>query len=126
MFNLDNEIPVRNLLEKKVGDFLIQEEFAFEYEPYINIKGKAYFPDFKIDTKIIEITAWTHPDNDKLSKLNKKIKDYKDKGFEVVLFIPNHVRKFYKETKGSIISTLPELKNFLNASVAQTCESMEQ
>lgn len=117
---LDNEIPVRNLLEKKIGDYLIQECIGFEYEPYINVNGKVYFPDFKISSKIIEITAWMHPDNNRITKLNKKIKDYRNSGFEVILFIPKQARKFYKEIEGSIISTLPELKDFLIASVAQT------
>lgn len=113
LYYLDNEIPVRNLLEKKIGDYLIQECIAFEYEPYINVNGKAYFPDFKVGLKLIEVTSWTHPGNDRITKLNKKIKDYGDEGFEIVLFIPKQARKFYKEINGSIVSTLPELKKFL-------------
>jgi len=109
-YMLMNKVPVRNVLEKLVGDFLILSNIKFEYEPYINIKGKAYFPDFKIKNKIIEVTEWKHPDKDKISKLKKKIKDYKENHFDVILYIPESVRKFYKSVDGSIVSTLPELK----------------
>ena len=115
---LENKILVRNKLEKKMRDFLILNGFKFEYEPYINVSGKAYFPDFKIGNKIIEATEWKHPDKDKIMKLNKKIKDYRKQGFEVVLYIPEIFRKFYKEIECSIISELAPLKAFLNAPVA--------
>lgn len=112
-YKLMNKVLVRNMLEKTVGDFLISNKIKFEYEPYINIKGKAYFPDFKIKNKIIEVTEWRHPDKDKISKLKKKIKDYKENHFDAILYIPKSVRKFYKSVDGSIISTLPELKKIL-------------
>ncbi|MBI2654393.1 hypothetical protein HYX02_06325 [Candidatus Woesearchaeota archaeon] len=113
LYCLDNEIPVRNLLEQKIGNFLIQESIGFEYEPYINVDGKVYFPDFKIDDKIIEVTEWKHPNKDRISHIKKKLKDYNKLGYKVVFFIPSLTRKFYKEFEGSIVSNLPELKKFL-------------
>lgn len=112
-YKLMNKVLVRNILEKSIGDFLISNKIKFEYEPYVNIKGRAYFPDFKIKNKIVEVTEWKHPDKDKISKLKKKIKDYKENHFDVILYIPKSVRKFYKSVDGSIISTLPELKEYL-------------
>ncbi len=112
-FSLKNKILVRNRLEKNIGDFLILEGFKFEYEPYINIRGKVYFPDFKIGDKIIEATEWKHPDKDRISELKIKIKDYRKEDYDTILFIPQNFRKFYKELEGHIISTLPEIKTFL-------------
>jgi len=112
-YELMNKVLVRNMLEKTIGDFLISNKIKFEYEPYVNIKGRAYFPDFKIKNNIIEVTEWRHPDKDKISKLKKKIKDYKENHFDAILYIPKSVRKFYKSIDGSIISTLPELKKAL-------------
>jgi len=117
-FSLKNKVLVRNRLEKQIGDFLISQNVTFEYEPYINIKGKVYFPDFKIGNKIIEVTEWKHPDEARIIKLRKKIGDYKGNGFDMVIFIPQNFRKFYKEIGDSIISALSEIKTFLNASVA--------
>ena len=111
--SLINSTKVRNLLEKRIGDFLLINGFKFEYEPYININGKVYFPDFKLGNKIIEVTEWKHPDKSKIQLLKRKIKDYRKNGFEVVFFIPGSVRKFYKAIQGSFVSALPELKSFL-------------
>lgn len=117
-FTLLNGIKVRNLLEKEVGDLLVNNFSSFMYEPYLNIGSKAYFPDFIYENIIIEVTEWKHPDKDKIQKLIRKSKDYKKEGFIVCFFIPERYRKFYKEIKSPIISTLPELKEFINASVA--------
>ena len=112
-YRLINDIQVRNPLEKEIGDFLILNRVPFEYEAYVNIKGKAYFPDFKINNLIIEVTEWKHHDRNRLLMFKRKIDKLKESGFEVVLFIPNRVRKFYKGFEGSIVSTLPELKEVL-------------
>ena len=110
---LVNGIKVRNLLEKRVGDYLIMNDFRFEYEPYLNIKGKVYFPDFKVGNKVIEVTEWRHPDKDKMIYLKNKINLYRVNKLKAVFFIPKTVRKFYKGIEGSIISTLPDLKKSL-------------
>jgi hypothetical protein len=112
-FSLKNNTLVRNRLKKKIGDFLIINKFRFEYEPYIHLGGKAYFPDFKVDNKIIEVTEWKHPNKNRILKVKKKIRDFKAKGFKIIFFIPQNFRKFYKEIDDSIISTLPEIKTFL-------------
>ena len=44
--------------------------------------------------------------NEKILKLKKKIKDYKHAGYEVVFFIPNNFRKFYKEINISYRMTI--------------------
>ena len=110
---LNDNTPVRNQLEKTVGDFLIFNGFNFEYEPFIMIRKKAYFPDFKIGKKIIEVTGWKHPSKEKIDYLKKKVKDYIELGLEVKFFIPNGVRKFYKWLGSYVVSTLPELKGFI-------------
>lgn len=116
---LSNGILVRNKLEKEVGDFLISHNIYFEYEPYLNIKGKSYFPDFKVNNIIIEVTKWKNPINEKLNKLKNKIRDYEKQGFSTVFFIPEKVRKFYKEIEDFIISDLERLKCCLDSSDAQ-------
>lgn len=117
-FLLINGTKVRNSLEKTVGDFLIKKFLDIKYEPYININGKAYFPDFIYKNIIVEVTEWKHPSKEKIGKLNKKIKDYKSKNYVCCFFIPSRYRKFYKGIKSHVISTLPNLQEFINASVA--------
>lgn len=108
-----NGIPVRNKLEREVGDFLLSQKIRFDYEPYININGKAYFPDFKINNIIIEVTEWKHPSSDKIINLQMKVKNYDDSGFETIVFIPPNLRKFYKPVNCTIVSSLTDLRNIL-------------
>ena len=113
ILKLKNGVAVRNSLEKDVGDFLISEGHKFDYEPLISVRGKFYFPDFKLNNNIIEVTGWKHPTETKIIKLKGKIVDYQRKGFNVVLFIPHQFRKFYKAFDRFIISDLRELRYFL-------------
>ena len=60
-FTLKDKTPVRNLLEKQIGDFLIMKRIEFEYEPLIRHGKKAYFPDFKVtDSCTSNSTAVRH------------------------------------------------------------------
>ncbi len=115
---LKNGIKVRNALEKRIGDFLVKNFLSVKYEPYININNRAYFPDFVYKNVIIEVTEWKHPDKNKIKKLTRKNKDYLQGGYSVCFFIPQIYRKFYKEIGSYMISTLPELRDFIHASVA--------
>lgn len=117
---LGNGIMVRNKLEQTIGNFLLENNFKFEYEPYFKFTHRACFPDFVVGKIIIEVSAWMHPEKTKLERLNDKFRSYLDNGFCAALFVPPHLRKFYKEIRGPVISNLPDLKNFLIASVAQT------
>lgn len=108
-FTLQNGIRVRNRLEKEVGDYLIKKFPNALYEPYVNINGKAYFPDFVNGNRIFEVTEWRNPTKKKIRYLKKKIKDYIKNKYDVSLFIPKKYRKFYKEIEGYIISDLSEM-----------------
>jgi len=112
-YKLKNGTPIRNHLEKELGDFLSSQKIKFDYEPYVNIDGKVYFPDFKIKNKIIEATEWKHPDKKKLHKLKTKLTNYKKERLETVLFVPKNLRKFYKEVGCEVLSTLNEIRAFL-------------
>lgn len=112
---LANGIFVRNNLEKEVGDFLLAKRIDFQYESYINIDGKVYFPDFKIGNKIVEVTGWKHPGNKKIFKLRKKFKDYNNAGFNTILFVPLPFRKFYKMFESFTLSDFEELNKVLYA-----------
>ena len=116
-FKTINGILVRNRYEKEIADFLFENRFQFIYEPYVNVLGKAYFPDFLIGKSIIEVTAWKNPDSNRLNYLKKKIKDYNSAGFKVYFFIPTKFRNFYKPLPGVVVSELSEIKKAL---VAQT------
>ncbi len=118
IFDLINGIKVRNALEKEVGDFLIKNFRSIKYEQYLNMNGKAYFPDFIYRNVIIEVTGWKHPDENKIKHLIEKINNYTQSGYSVCFFVPQIYRKFYKEIESHIISTLPELRDFIHASVA--------
>jgi len=85
----------------------------FEYEPFVSINDKAYFPDFKIDNKLIEVTAWKHPNAEKLDRLTKKLTCYTKQGYDVCLFIPPEFVQYYKILDNFIISDLENLKSFV-------------
>ena len=119
---LFNGVKVRNKLEKQIGNFLINRKVVFSYEQYININGKAYFPDFIIDENIIlEVTEWKHPSIEKLKNLMRKADEYKLKNYKILFFIPENCRKFYKDLKAPITSNLNELEILIKGFVAQTC-----
>ena len=40
----NNGEKVRNILEKEVADILKNHKIKYEYEPYINVKNKAFSP----------------------------------------------------------------------------------
>lgn len=109
-----NGIFVRNKLEKEIADFLSSCQFIFEYEPYLNVDGKCYFPDFRVGNCIIEATEWKHPTKEKLCSLQIKLMKYKQAGFRVCFFIPLKYRNFYKELGNFVTSDLEQLKNFLS------------
>lgn len=118
-FRLKDQTLVRNSLEKEIGDFLLSENISFEYEPYLNTNGKVYFPDFKIGNLVVEVTGWKLHENERLQRMRTKVKKYQENGHKVIFFIPEKLRKFYKELGCPIVSTLPDLKKLLiNASVA--------
>jgi len=116
-YELSNGIAVRNELERTLGNFLLSNGFRVDYEPYLNLAGKAYFPDFKIDNLLIEVTAWRHPNILKLTALKTKLLSYPNNGYKPILFIPQSTRKFYKELEGFIISDLSELKSLCSSAV---------
>lgn len=108
------DVKVRNKFEQEVVNFLFNNKFKFEYEPYINIRGKAYFPDIIVSkNNIIEITAWKHPDFQRIAYLKQKIKDYKIEGFKVYFYIPKLYRNFYKEINKFVISDLDQFLDLL-------------
>ncbi|MEK6955363.1 MAG: hypothetical protein AABW52_01760, partial [Nanoarchaeota archaeon] len=75
--------------------------------------NKVYFPDFKIENKIIEVTAWRHPDIKKIQKLRRKLLDYSNYDYNVKLFIPKDVKHFYREFDKIIISDKNRLLKFV-------------
>ena len=117
-YMLSNRIKVRNSLEQEIGNFLLEHYKETEYGPYLNIRGKAYFPDFKIKNVLIEVTEWKHPELKKREYLKKKCIDYKKQGYISCFFIPPEYRKFYKFLKSPVITSQSELKRFLDASIA--------
>lgn len=106
-------IEVRNKYEKEMVDFLFNKNLKFEYEPYLNINQKAYFPDIIVNNIIIEITAWKHPDFFRIAYLKRKIRDYKKAGYTVYFYIPRLYRNFYKEINKFVISDLDKFHGLL-------------
>lgn len=96
-----SDLFVRNWLEKEVADELTRQKLCFEYEPYIRIGNKCYFPDFKICDTLIECTAWRG--KDKATKLKEKIIDFESNNFRVFVVIPKALRCFYKLISKNII-----------------------
>ena len=99
---------VRNILEKEVADFLAKKGIQYKYEPYINIKNKAFFPDFLVnDNIIIECTMWRG--YDKAVKLKNKIKALENK-YKIYVLIPEKLHKYYKSIDKNLIFDLNKTK----------------
>ncbi len=104
-------VKVRNKLEKEVFDFLHLKNINFQYEPYLRIKDRVFFPDFLLSNIIIECTFWNNPTKKKLNHLKTKIKNYEAAGYRVVFFIPENRRKFYKQINSFVVSGFVQLYN---------------
>jgi hypothetical protein len=102
----ENNEKVRNKLEKDVADILKNSKIQYQYEPYININNKAFFPDFVINKNIIiECTAWKG--YDKAIKLKKKIKILKNK-YMIYVIIPKDLYNYYKILDKHLVLGLDE------------------
>lgn len=107
---------LRNYLELEVENRLIKLKLEFDYEPFLLIGKKAYFPDFMIKKSIIEVTYWSRPSKEKINYLKKKVEDYKKAGYNIVFFVPPTHRNFYKCLGCSVITDFAKLEEY--ASVA--------
>lgn len=101
-----NGEKVRNKLERDIANILKKYNLKYEYEPYVNIDNKAFFPDFIINKKvIIEATAWRG--FDKAIKLKEKIKHLK-KNYKIYIVIPKDLYKYYKTLNNHLVLGLDE------------------
>jgi len=80
-----------NYGEKKIADFLIKNNFDYEYEPVINLGNKYAIPDFSVNGNIIERCGYSNWDI-YWSNLIRKFKLFeKYKVGKVIVLIPaNH------------------------------------
>jgi len=103
---------VRNSLEKEIADFLYLNGLNYSYEKLIKGSKNYYFPDFEVNSIIIECTMWKG--FEKAYKLRDKIKDLQSIGIKVYVFVPSNLRSFYKVIDSYLISSLEELKTKLS------------
>ena len=102
----NNGEKVRNILEKEVADILKNHKIKYEYEPYINVKNKAFSPDFLINKRVIvECTAWRG--YDKAVKLKRKIEYLKGK-YKIYVVIPKALNKYYQTINKHLVLGLDE------------------
>lgn len=106
-YNTERGEEVRNKLEKRVADYLYNKDKDYKYEPYLYIASNAFFPDFLYGDNIIECTSGKG--YDKAERLKEKIRNYKNKGFETIIFIPQRLKKYYKKVEGHIETDLQNL-----------------
>lgn len=106
-------IKVRNWLEAELANFLNSRNIKFEYEPCLILESKAYFPDFKVGNLIIEATFWSRPQKGKIDYLKTKVKAYKSVGCNVIFFVPESHRNFYKQIGSTLVSNLQDLRGFM-------------
>lgn len=112
---------VRNVLEKKIADFLYSLGIDYRYETLVKGKRGYYFPDFLIGKVIIECTMWRGVA--KTHSLKRKFEDLKQAGFTMILFIPKNLRHDYKLLEEYIITELDDLKDkCLGSSVSSQAE----
>ena len=115
----NNKEKVRNKLEKDVADILKRFNIEYEYEPYVNINGKAFFPDFLINKKVIvECTAWRG--YDKAIKLKEKIR-LLGKYYKVYVVIPKALYNYYKTLNHHLVLGLDEFVPLAQSGRASDC-----
>ena len=108
---------VRNKLELDTANKLNQMGIEYEYEPFILINKKAFFPDFLLkNNTIIECTMWRG--YDKAIKLKEKIKHLKKK-YRVFVLIPKALNNYYKILNNYLITELS-----INDLIAQPVEHL--
>ncbi len=101
---------VRNCLERDVANLFFEYGIAYVYEPYAEGEERVYFPDFVIGKMVVECTAWKGPQ--KAYALSKKISDLEKKGFNVVVVVPENLRKHYKLIQGKVLN-IEQLKSII-------------
>ena len=109
---------VRNKLEKKIADFFHLNNIKYSYEPITKGLQGYYFPDFQINSLIIECTAWKGLT--KSYSLKKKIEDLNSAGFRVYVFVPPELQHFYKAIDSYLIGSLDELATLVCPSSSVT------
>jgi len=98
---------VRNLLEKETADALHNRKIKYQYEPFIRVGNRGFFPDFLINKNIIiECTAWRG--YDKAVKLKKKIRHLK-RDYEIYIIIPKALNRFYKSLNNHIVYNIKDI-----------------
>ncbi len=102
---------VRNKLEKYIADTIFALNLDYEYEPFLDLGRKVYFPDFKVGNILIEGTMWRGAQ--KAYQLRKKIFELEKERFQVVVVVPSKLEKYYKIIVDYVVKE-EELKNFLN------------
>jgi hypothetical protein len=102
---------VRNCLEKDVADLLCRMELNYEYEPLVKGENKYYFPDFRVNTLLIECSMWRG--KEKAYKLLHKIKDLQKEGYVTIVVVPSGLRHFYKVLDKYLVTDVRELKKKL-------------
>lgn len=106
-FTTKNKEKVRNKFEKDVADKLKKLNIKYEYEPFVKIDKKGFFPDFLISNKIIiEATEWQG--KEKAYQLKEKIKIL-SKRFKVFVIIPKHLYSKYKILDNNLILGIENL-----------------
>jgi len=102
---------VRNSLERDVANILWRNKLNYEYEPFIRVADKAFFPDFLVNGKlIIECTMWRH--SDKAVKLKNKIK-YLRKRYKIYIIIPKDLYRHYLLVSKYLLKGVGEFEEIL-------------
>jgi len=101
-FKSKNGELVRNIWEKKIADKLFDYGIKYEYEPCVSTEKNYYFPDFKINKILIEVTMWRG--FDKAPKLKQKINNLNKSDYKVFVIVPENLRKFYRSIEKYLIS----------------------
>jgi len=99
---------VRNSLEKDVADLLYRMKLKYEYEPLVKGKNSYYFPDFKVNSLLIECSMWKG--EEKAYKLLHKINDLQKEGYLTIVVVPRQLRHFYKVLDEYLVTDIEELK----------------
>ncbi len=103
---INENVKVRNSLERDVALVLEKLKINYEYEPLVRIGGRAFFPDFVIGNKIvIECTMWKG--SDKAIKLKDKI-SYLEKKYKVYVIIPKTLNSHYQILNRNLVLGLDE------------------
>jgi len=102
-----------NELEQKVAIQLVKSSMKYQYEPFLRIGDKKFYPDFKTGNNIIECCYWEA--EDRWLYLAVKFSLYHGSGFNCILVTKQKCEKYFRLIPDFVKILTDEELNDINA-----------